>query len=372
MRSSSRFVLVTGALVSLMPFVGCSGQDTVGSEPTPGATGGSLTIALISGTGGKGASGFGGASGQSPTAEFNCGNSASTMAQEPADLLLLLDRSGSMTNGISDDEPCDASHGACAERWSTMVQSVRTVLSSAPTSIHWGLKLFSTPGAKAGLGVPSGCVVQPGVDVEVGGDLAEVITTRIAGVTPNYNTPTRAAVDAAVAYLRGVDDGRPKYILLATDGQPNCPSDGDEPTATDLPAALAAIAAAYQAGIKVFVVGVGPSTGNLDDMAIRGGTEAYYPALTPQALATALDSIVGRVASCVYTMGTTPPDTQNLGVYLDKQQIPMSASDGWTLGGKQTVVFNGPTCNRIKAGAYKNVQVLFGCPGSNTLPATIP
>lgn len=354
--------------------LGCSSPDDVGgSDPGPAGTGGQLSFAISSGAGGRGISGTGGSAGVAPTAEFNCGNSASTLAQEPADLLLLLDRSGSMTNSISDDEPCDAGHGACAERWATMVQAVRTVLSTAPASIHWGLKLFSTPGAKGGVGgTPAGCVVESGAEVDVGADNAEILTSRIARTTPNYNTPTRAAIDKAVAYLAAMSDGRTKYVLLATDGQPNCPAGGGEPTSSDLPATLDAIASARQAGIKVYVVGVGPSTGNLDSMAEQGGTGQFYPALSPQALVSALNAIVGKIASCVYTMSATPPDAKSLGVYLDKQLISQSTLDGWTLGSGDTVVFHGPTCERIKAGAYKAVQVLFGCPGVSTLPPTIP
>ena len=107
-------------------------------------------------------------------------------------------------------------------------------------------------------------------------------------------------------------------------------------------------------------------------MASRGGTSKFYPALSPQALTAALNTIVGAVASCVYTMSSTPPDPTNLGVYLDKQLILESATDGWTLSAQDAVTFHGPTCERIKAGAYKSVQVLFGCPDKSELPAVIP
>ena len=206
----------------------------------------------------------------------------------------------------------------------------------------------------------------------VGTNNADAITTSIASTSPNYNTPTRAAIEVAVAYLKTIQDGRAKYILLATDGQPNCPATGDVATATDLDPAIAAIAAARSAGIAVYVIGVGPSAGNLDAMASSGGTNKFYPALSPQALTSALNAIVGAVASCVYTMASSPPDPTNLGVYLDKQLILESATDGWTLSSPNAVTFQGPTCERIKAGAYTSVQVLFGCPDKSELPAVIP
>jgi hypothetical protein len=295
------------------------------------------------------------------------------MAQLPADLLLVLDRSGSMTNSISDDNPCDPASVTCAQRWTTMMSAMRSVLATSPTSIDWGLKFFSTPGLTSGSGsTPVGCVVTSDVEVPIGPSNADAITTNIATTSPNYNTPTRAAIEVAVTYLKTVQDGRSKYILLATDGQPNCPATGDVATATDFEPAMAAIAAAHSAGIEVFVIGVGPSAGNLDAMASAGGTSTFYPALSPQALTAALNAIVGVVASCVYTMDSTPPDPTNLGVYLDKQLILESAADGWTLSTPNAVTFHGPTCDRIKSGAYKSVQVLFGCPDKSELPAVIP
>jgi hypothetical protein len=254
-----------------------------------------------------------------------------------------------------------------------MTQAMRKVLASSPASIQWGLKFFSTPGLSTGLGsTPMGCVVLPGADVPVGIGNGDSIVNRMGATMPNYNTPTRAAIETATAYLATVQDGRGKSILLATDGQPNCPAEGDVPTAADLPAALQAIAAARAAGFKVYVIGVGPSVGNLDEMARQGGTEKFYPALSPESLVSALNTIVGIVASCVYTMAGTPPDPTHLGVYLDKQLVPQSAADGWSPGGTNSVVFNGPTCDRIKAGAFSQVEVLFGCPGVDELPTVIP
>lgn len=369
--SSSLLPAACAFFGAFLDSMGCSSNPPVGDEASAGGNATSSAITITLGAGGSPAGRGGGAG--TPTDQQNCGNSASTMTPVPADLLLLLDRSGSMTNDMATDDPCDTASGSCAERWSVMTQAMRQVLASSSSSIHWGLKLFSTPGLEGGLGaVPAGCVVMPDVEVPIDSGNSGALVDRISATTPNYNTPTRAAVQAATSYLSGLQDGRAKYILLATDGQPNCPSTGDVPTAPDLPAALQAIAVARAAGIKVYVIGVGPSAGNLDEMAAQGGTDRFYPALSAQSLVSALDTIVGIVASCVYTMSSVPPDPTNLGVYLDKQLVVQSASDGWTLNGNNSVVFNGPTCERIKAGSFSRVQVLFGCPGTTSLPAWIP
>jgi hypothetical protein len=364
--------LLAGSLIA------CSGVGSpkpVGEQPGPvegagGAGGASLT--LVVGTGGiftePGLTG----GNPAPTAEENCGNSAKNMTQVPADLLLVLDRSGSMTNDIASDNPCTTGSTTCAERWSTMIQAMRIVLAGSPASINWGLKFFSSPSWTGEQGTtPKGCVVLPEMEVPIGTGNSEAIVGSIAAAIPNYNTPTRAAIDTASAYLTKLSDGRSKYILLATDGEPNCAAAGPYPTSDDREATLRSIAAAKAAGIATYVIGVGPTADKLTEMAVKGGTGQFYPAVSPQALIAALQAIVGSIASCVYTMSSTPPDPNNLGVYLNKDLVAQSPTDGWTLSSPDAVTFHGPTCDRIKAGLYTDVQVLFGCPGTAPLPIRI-
>lgn len=60
-----------------------------GSTGGTGGGGGDITVIL---TGGGGSAGHDASAGPAPTFDANCGNSASTMSQLPADLLLVLDR----------------------------------------------------------------------------------------------------------------------------------------------------------------------------------------------------------------------------------------------------------------------------------------
>jgi hypothetical protein len=360
-------ILIASVLLGLA----CSTQSEIGTGGSGGATGGGITLPGGQKTSGGATSDA--STGPAPTPDGNCGNNASAMTLSPADLLVLLDRSGSMVNSIANDDQCDPPTSSCPQRWATMVQGMTKVLASAPSSIDWGLKFFSTPGITGAQGsTAEGCVVSPGVEVAMGKGNSIAILAAITSTTPNYNTPTRAAIQTAVSYLQGLGDGRPKHILLATDGQPNCALNGAYATAPDMDAALAAIDGALVAGIKVYVIGVGPSAGNLDEMARRGGTGKFYPALSPEALNAALATIAGIVASCVYDMGAAPPDPNNMGVYLDKNLVSPSATDGWVLSGSTAVAFTGATCDRIKAGAFKDVQVLFGCPGEASVPTVIP
>jgi von Willebrand factor type A domain. len=293
--------------------------------------------------------------------DVNCGTQTKDPTPQPVDLLLVLDRSGSMTSDIATDTDCSGRNppANCTARWPTMTASLTQVLAVSPAGVQWGLKFFTSPRGQT-------CTVNAGADVAVGPSTAAQIQTAIAGTSPGNQTPTTAAINAAVAYFKTVNDGLAHYILLATDGQPNCdPGTSSSVTTTSVANTVAAIKAAFDAGIKTYVIGLGPSTGNLDNFAAAGGTGTYFLATSPDALTAALSSIVVAVASCAFTMPAAPPDPSNLGVYLDKvNKVPLDTSDGYSLSADNlTVTFNGSYCDGLKNGTYQVVQVFFGCPG---------
>jgi hypothetical protein len=196
------------------------------------------------------------------------------------------------------------------------------------------------------------------------------IQSIIPSTQPGGNTPTAQAIQAATAYLKTVNDQNTKYILLATDGEPNCASSGD--SNPNVQATVTAIAAAKAAGFLVYVIGIGPSVGNLDNFAAAGGTTNYLPATSPQALTDAFTSISKAVTTCNFNLTQAPPDVNNVAVYLDKSLVAKDSANGWSLGANSlTIVLNGSTCDKIPSGAATQVQVLFGCPGISP-PLLIP
>jgi len=368
-----------GSSIGIM-FLGCSssgqlGGPSAGNSGSQGGNAGALTIKLDGNVPGQG-QGQGGepGSGPLPTKDMNCGSQTSGTSQEPADVLLVLDRSGSMNESIAEDCCCSrdcgnstgsslcASTSNCTERWPALTSAVNATLTSTP-GIRWGLKLFSSP---TGGGRQAACNVNSGVEVQIGDNSAASIQTQIASVTPANNTPTAAAIKAATAYLEKVTDQNNKVILLATDGQPNCPADGNS-SDSDVPGTTKAIQDALTAGFKVYVIGIGPLVGNLDGFAQAGGTSKYYPATSPQDLANALAAISQKVATCTFSLNQTPSgDSSNIAVYLDKNLVPKDPSNGWSFGASsQIIVLNGTTCDKITSEATSTVQVLFGCPGTD-------
>jgi hypothetical protein len=350
--------------------IGGGGQSGGGSTGT--STGFNLPDANPNGNGG------GGSTGATPTGDANCGSATSNTSKAPVDVLLVLDRSGSMTESITTDCCCaDActtitrlkmcpDTTTCTERWPALTSAVNTTISST-TEISWGLKFFSTPPAP-GKQQSDGCnVSSPGVEATIGSSAA-TIQAQIAAVSPSSNTPTAKAITAATAYLKTVKDQNNKVILLATDGEPNCASSGSS-TASDVAGTVAAIQAAMTAGFKVYVIGIGPSVGNLDNFAQAGGTNKSYPATSAADLGAALASISAAVSSCSFTF-TAPAgsDVSNIAVYVDGKLVAKDAANGWSVGATaQTVQLNGSTCELVKSSAAQ-VQVYFGCAGSPPPP----
>jgi hypothetical protein len=323
------------------------------------------------GTGG--ASRTGGAGGAPGTTSSCTGVVAAVAARRPADVLLVLDRSGSMNYSIAEECSCDplsnpkvvcADTVNCTTRWASLVDALTSTLASTPF-LHWGLKLFSSPGAGA-------CEVSDGVEVPLGPDTAAAIEAQMAATTTAGETPTAAAIAAATAYLATLTDANGKLILLATDGKPNC--GGEQPSVyeVDVTGTIDAITAAVKTGFLVYVVGLGTGAtlGNLDTFAQAGGTGSHYPAQSPEELARAVAAI-SKAATCTFALATTPLDANWVTVYLDNQAVPQDASNGWSFGATlQTVLLHGSYCDQALAAASGTVQVLFGCGPS--LPRTLP
>jgi hypothetical protein len=370
---------------------GGAGKGGTGKGGTPGGAGAGGSASPFSGqlihldaavsSGNGGANGTGGAA-VAPTGDANCGVQTSSTTLQPTDVLLLLDRSGSMSWSIDDDCCCTStctssaatclSTASCTVRWPTLISAINTTMLQA-TGINWGLKLFpSQPPSGVPLALTDPCAVNPGVEVNIGAGSATTLQTQIASGSTSGGTPTASAITTVTQYMRTLSDTNTKVILLATDGKANCQVGSDDTTASDVDNAVVAIKAAFAAGFKVHVIGIGPSVGNLDNFAKAGGTDHYYPASSAKDLVSALATISKAVASCTFAMSQTPPDPNNLAVYLNGKLVSKDDANGWGFGSSsQTVVLNGTTCNQITSAPTSKVQVLFGCPGQQPPPEII-
>jgi hypothetical protein len=105
--------------------------------------------------------------------------------------------------------------------------------------------------------------------------------------------------------------------------------------------------------------------GALEELAMAGGTGHYYPATSPDELAAALSAITGSVATCAFTLGTSPPDANNVTVYLDQTLIARDGNNGWGFASDtRSIVLHGESCKVLKASNAATLTVHFNCAGT--------
>jgi hypothetical protein len=327
----------------------------------------------VAGTTGSGAGGGGAA--ESADAR-NCGLYQFQPTPKAADILMVLDRSGSMT-----DVPEGAPAGSTTTKWQIVVPSLEQVVTATQSSISWGLKSFP----EAYTDSLSNCAggITSAIDVQVTPTDGTTMNNAIAALTPNGSgTPTADAITAAVTTLKTVNDTNPKYLLLATDGEPDCVGTSKDDTNAG-PAAVTAIGSALTAGFPTFVVGIATTKASdnteLNAMAVAGGegipstnplASHYYLANNATTLVAALQAITGQISSCLFPLATPPPVPNNpnkLGVYLGSAltKIPYDASkaDGWayTDTNDTAVEVYGAWCDMIQVAGAGAVQIKYGC-----------
>jgi hypothetical protein len=371
-RSTAAFLKV--ALVSVLGcgFAGCgfapaASGGTAASSGTPLGSGASNGTGLVGG--GAAQNGHGAVTG------MNCREVMQPLAKLPPDILIVLDASGSMNNDVSDSN-CGGNNGCGAtSKWAQMTPAINTVVGMTDTTVNWGLKFFADTDATCGVG--NGVAVQVGTGNA--GAIATAITGRTSangGVTNGSRTPTRLAENAGAAYMRGLTDMNPRFILLATDGLPNCQPGNSATDADDSAGAIMSVMDAATGGIPTFVVGI--ATGGtsadttLNGMAVAGGyphtpAPSYYSVESTSEFVSVLQTLVGVAATCTFSVPEPTGDTDraHIAVVVNGAEIPKDTghTNGWdyTSTGMTAVQVYGPTCDGIMNGSITNVQIVFKC-----------
>jgi len=272
------------------------------------------------------------------------------LERSPPEMMLVLDRSESMLEQVPE---------TMRSRWIEISSALREVLIQTDGSVLWGLKGYPTT-AK--------CTVGPTPEVAIGGSSAPVVSAIEAGPPLRGNgTPTAAGIKAAAATLASRPTTNPKYILLATDGQPTCTVENG---ARD---SIAAIAAARAAGLPTFVVGIATAGTaahtTLNAMAEAGGQARavdprYFPATIQSDLVAVLTDITNQV-TCTFPLAKSPPLPDDVVVTVDGIQVERdpNRSDGWEYveGGRAVQLF-GEACVQLRARQAQAVNITFGCP----------
>lgn len=309
----------------------------------------------------------GGDANETPLDSASCGAQMANIGVvnlgDPPDLLVVLDRSGSMSAPPSTFPP------VFTPKWTTMKTSLTSVVTAKQQQIKFGLLEFPSdddPGCSA--------VATPKVNIGLGA--APAFASYFSARSPGGNTPAHVGLASALTYFNSIPvNTAGRYVLFATDGLPNCLG-GDPNTGSDA-ATVAAVTALFNAGIKTYVLGFGGAFGGtpavLNDAAVAGGKPKpgavkFYEASNQAELDTALAAISGGiiVPSCSFQLQSAPPDPNNVTVTINGAPVPRSPShgNGWDYyPNAMTITFFGTYCQQISSGAMTNVAFSYGCPG---------
>lgn len=364
--------------------------------------------------GGAGTGGAGNSTGGGNTPEAcpdvglpaDCGSSSQTADIKTVNMLLVVDKSASMS---------DTPTGFNDNKWAALATALQTALTDVREQMNLGMILYPfNPNPMTG--VDSSCTVADGpdaVNVPIGPGTNTVpdIVRIVQDTVPDGGTPTAAALQAAYNYYTtGAGASLPgdKYVMLATDGGPNCNTlntnckdDINQCTAyldkkctpvdanccvkstgvvrgelcLDATAVVNNITKLKNAGITTYVVGI-PGTevyaNYLDSFAEASGQIApmgrkFYEVSAAggvDALTKTFSSIVTQlVHSCDIPLDPAPDDPMLVNVAIDCElKKPNEVGAGWTIDpAGPTLTLLGSTCERIKESGAKRVDLYYGC-----------
>jgi hypothetical protein len=303
-------------------------------------------LALAAACGGSPAKGLESQGANPHLADPQCGQDSIALLPPAApNLLLVLDRSGSMVALVPQDG---------ASKWDDLVAAVG-LLARRDHQLRLGLLLFPSD---------DWCGVA-GLDVELGDAAGPAVLSALDHAWPNGRTPVAAALQAAAGYPALADPSRHSFVLLLTDGLPNCDA-GGEPT-------LGAVRALYARGVRTIVVGFGAGAPQdpqlLTDLALAGGAARpdgaptrYYQADQLADLEGVMRAVARSLIGCAFQLDRRPDSLGALSVRIGAQVVLPDASEGWTYDpAGPTLSFHGASCEALQDSTAGSVVVGYGC-----------
>lgn len=296
-----------------------------------------------------------------------CASIDVTLSKIIPTVVLLVDQSSSMTELFGD----------AGTRWNVLRDAILEpdggLVKPLENEVRFGLALYSFFGNNNSPQCPT--LTQVSFNL---GNYASIYNA-YADASPIDNTPTGDSIDAVVGRLQdgglvdggfwSVDAGGPKFIVLATDGEPDTceqlnPQNGQAE-------AVAAAQGAFGLGIKTFVIAIGPdvSLTHQQEMANAGagqpvaaGDAGYFTTTNKQQLVAALRSIIFGVRPCKFTLnGSVQPGTESQGVVsLNGTPLVLNDPNGWKLNNPTEIELLGTSCDAIKNGSPQ-ISVRFPC-----------
>lgn len=333
-----------------------------------------------------------------PDAGGLCGNEIIPTLIEPPNLYFVMDRSGSMGDIVEGQS-----------KYTSLEIAVVDLVRQIGGRARIGAAVFPS------FHPEDSC--RPGVEVypaTIGDSLSYIdsgtdgpVTTGFASaihLTPRGGTPTGSTLESLLPKLAALEGKT--YVILATDGGPNCNPDTPCSTLTCIPnieklpgctearncctsetygplncldatRTTRAVEGLSAAGITTYVIGLPGAAGApgteiyawlLDEMALAGGAARegkpkYFAVNLMSELRDVLGTIGAEViATCDYTLSEKPSERGKVNVYFDKKIVLRDSEDGWDWTGPASLSLRGKACDEVKSGSVGQVQIVVGCP----------
>lgn len=338
--------------------------------------------------------------------------------QYKPNLMLLLDKSGSMAFPAQDNNPnCPSNCGPgnpcpqnCPTRISELRAAMNTFLTTNGDVARMGLTIYPSGNSCAPAGSQEILVPLNQSANDVSAELqatANDINSKIGNLQVSGGTPTAASLRFAGGLVQ--DELRQDFVLLLTDGLPNCnannPNTCNNPTACrctqttcsgatcsagclDKDASIQAVVDLLKQDVRTIVVGFGADFGTTGDgpvvlnaMAEAGGfarscpmgtdtecgsgnkcdpatkvcQQKFYRASSATELANALaqiSAVIGGDSICKYALDAPPSDPRFISVIVDGQST-LPGTETWKYDAG-AIELQGALCTKVKAADPKN------------------
>ncbi len=284
-----------------------------------------------------------------------CGSERILLSSSSPNVMLLLDKSGSMTSNSWDHDDDDSTDEV--RRWTSLHDVTAELLTTYGDTVNFGAVLFPALDAEVldtqdyDRFFDAACKMADSAEVPVAAGNHDAILSAIPERLEEFEgaTPTREAVLNGLEHLENLSADGPRAMVLVTDGAANCVYEPGTNLGRvyDTELELAVQSAYEDHGIPTYVVGIDigadhPVDGrNLtDDLnavakvggVARDGDEQFYNVADQDTLAAALDEIARRV-ECTVELESSPVDPDAVDVEIDGESVPQLATcsdgDGW-------------------------------------------
>lgn len=352
--------LLTGSSM-LVTLVACGGADPSISDFNKGDNSGTFGDGKDEGTGP-----IAGGTKDTPKESGDlaaCATQSATAEARPVYLVFMFDKSGSMVNGGS-------------PKWGSSKAATKAFFESADSKgISAAINYF--PDSSESCNANNYATPKVTLTALPSTSLGQSLDQQ----TPAGGTPTKAALEGAITYAKQVAAGPGKdgnvAVVLVTDGVPEGCSSTDNQIGT-----VKNLAASVAATIPTYVIGVGDKLGNLNEIAVGGGTKAALVVTAANAaqiqadFTKAINAIKASALTCDYKIPAAPAGETFDRAKVNVQHLPAGGAAA-TLGYNQTcaggagwkyddatnptrILLCDGSCDGVKAKTGK-VDILFGC-----------